>query len=153
MLVDKVFELETKLNNEIAALQAMLKGNVLISEVATDASTGITTVTLTDGTQLQLLPEKDMKSYITYLTLGDGKAYWAYIAEDGTKQLFKDEKNQPIPVIAETPKVVEVDGETYLEIGGTRYPLSGNSVFSDYEVITDELTGEVYAVTFTFVMT
>ena len=150
MLVDKVFELETKLNNEIAALQAMLKGNVLISKVVTDASTGITTVTLTDGTQLQLLPEKDMKSYITYLTLGDGKAYWAYIAEDGTKQLFKDEKNQPIPVIAETPKVVEVDGETYLEIGGTRYPLSGNSVFSDYEVITDELTGEVYAVTFTF---
>ena len=74
MLVDKVFELETKLNNEIAALQAMLKGNVLISKVATDASTGITTVTLTDGTQLQLLPEKDMKSYITYLTLGDGKA-------------------------------------------------------------------------------
>ena len=150
MLVDKVFELETKLNNEIAALQAMLKGNVMISSVSTDASTGITTVTLTNGTELQLLPEKDMKSYITYITLGDGKAYWAYIDETGAKQLFKDEENQPIPVVAETPKVVEIDGETYLELGGTRYPMSGNSVFSDYEVITDELTGEVLAVTFTF---
>ncbi|MBO5862235.1 MAG: hypothetical protein J6Q88_03760, partial [Bacteroidales bacterium] len=150
MLVDKVFELETKLNNEIAALQAMLKGNVMISSVSTDASTGITTVTLTNGTELQLLPEKDMKSYITYITLGDGKAYWAYIDETGAKQLFKDEENQPIPVVSVTPKVVEVDGETYLELGGTRYPMSGNSVFSDYEVITDNLTGEVLAVTFTF---
>ena len=150
MLVDKVFELETKLNNEIAALQAMLKGNVLISNVSTNASTGITTVTLTDGTELQLLPEKDMKSYVTYLILGDGQAYWAYIDENGKKQLFKDEKDQAIPVVSATPEVVVIDGETYLEIGGTRYPLSGNSVFSDYEVITDELTGEVYAVTFTF---
>ena len=150
LLVNKVYELETQLNNEIAALQSMLKGKVLISDVSTDASTGVTTVTLTDGTTLELLPKADMKSYITYLILGDGKAYWAYIDENGAKQLFKDDKNQPIPVMAETPKVVEIDGETYLEIGGTRYPLSGNSVFSDYEVITDELTGEVYAVTFTF---
>ena len=112
MLVDKVYELETKLNNEIAALQDMLKGKVMISNVSTDAGSGVTTVTLTNGTKLELLPKADMKSYITYITLGDGNAYWAYIDENGSKQLFKDEKNQPITVIAETPKVVEVDGET-----------------------------------------
>ena len=94
MLVDKVFELETKLNNEIAALQAMLKGNVLISKVATDASTGITTVTLTDGTQLQLLPEKDMKSYITYLTLGDGKADVFFAALSQARNLTEEEKEK-----------------------------------------------------------
>ena len=150
MLVDKIYELEQKLNNEIAALQGMLKGNVMISDVSVDASTGVTTITLTNGSTLELLPKADMKSYITYMILGDGKAYWAYIDENGAKQIFKDEKNQPIPVVSVTPNVVEVDGETYLEIGGSRYPLSGNSVFSDYEVITDELTGEVYAVIFTF---
>lgn len=150
MLVDKVYELEAKMNSEIAALQAMLRGNVMISNVSRDASTGITTVTLSDGTKLQLLPEQDMESYITYLILGDGKAYWAYINADGKKELFKDDKGQAIPVETATPKVVEIDGETYLEIGGSRYPLSGNSVFSDYEIITDELTGEIYAVTFTF---
>ena len=55
-----------------------------------------------------------------------------------------------MPVYGNTPEVIEKDGDTYLVIGGVEYPLSGNSVFSDYELITDELTGEVYAVTFTF---
>ena len=74
MLVDKVYELETKLNNEIAALQDMLKGKVLISNVSTDAGSGVTTVTLTNGTKLELLPKADMKSYTTYIILGDGNA-------------------------------------------------------------------------------
>ena len=150
ILVDKLYELETRLSNEIDALAAMIKGQVFISNVSKDASTGITTITLSNGNTLQLLPEKDLQSYITYITLGDGKDYWAYIDKDGKKQLFLDEKGQPVPVIAETPEVVKVDGEPYLVIGGVKYPLSGNSVFSDYELITDSLTGEIYAVTFTF---
>ena len=150
MLVDKVFELETRLTNEIDALAAMIKGQVFISDVSKDASTGITTVTLSNGSTLQLLPEKDLQSFITYSTLGDGEKYWAYIDKDGKKQLFLDENEKPVPVMAETPKVVEIDGDTYLVIGGVQYPLSGNSVFSDYELVTDSLTGEIYAVTFTF---
>lgn len=150
LIVDKLYELETRLSSEIEALQDMLRGKVFITDVSTNASTGITTITLSSGSTLQLLPEKDLESYITYITLGDGQNYWAYIDKDGKKQLFLDKDDKPVPVMTETPEVVEIDGDTYLVIGGVQYPLSGNSVFSDYELITDDLTGEVYAVTFTF---
>ncbi|MBR1956530.1 MAG: hypothetical protein IKA13_04355 [Bacteroidales bacterium] len=150
ILIDKVYELETRLSGEIEALQAMLRGKALITDVSTNASTGITTITLSTGSTLQLLPEKDLESFITYITLGDGQNYWAYLDGEGNKQLFLDKDEKPVPVMTETPEVVEIDGDTYLVIGGVQYPLSGNSVFSDYELITDELTGEVYAVTFTF---
>ena len=150
ILIEKVYELETRLTSEIEALQAMLKGKALITDVSTNASTGITTITLSNGSTLQLLPEKDLQSFITYITLGDGQNYWAYIDKDGNKQLFLDKDQKPVPVMTETPEVVEIDGDTYLVVGGVQYPLSGNSVFSDYELIKDELTGEVYAVTFTF---
>jgi hypothetical protein len=75
---------------------------------------------------------------------------WAYIDENGNKKLFKDAKGHPIPVETETPQVVTEGEDIFLVIGGEKYPLSGNSVFSDYELVVDELTGEVYAVTFTF---
>lgn len=150
LLVDKVFELEQQLNSEIKALKAMLAGNVLIADVSTNAATGVTTITLTDGLEFELLPQQDLESYVTFMTLGDGKSYWAYIGEDGTKQLFLDANDKPVPVIGDTPKVITEGEDTYLVIGGVSYPLSGNSVFSDYVLHTDELTGEVYAVTFTF---
>lgn len=150
ILIGDVYDLEQKLNSEIKTLQDLLKGKVFITEVSTDASTGVTVVTLSNGETLALLPEKDMKSFVTYLTLSDGVSYWAYIDADGNKQLFLDENGEAIPVAADTPEVIEKDGESYIVIGGMEYPLSGNSVFSDYELITDELTGEVYAVTFTF---
>lgn len=150
IIVNQLYELEQRMDSEIKALKSMLTGKVLISDISTNVSTGITTITLSDGNELQLLPEKDLESYITYITLGDGKAYWAYIGADGKKHLFLDSEEQPVPVLSETPEVVEEDGESYLVVGGVKYPLSGNSVFSDYELIKDELTGEVYAVTFTF---
>lgn len=150
MIVNQIFELEQKLNSEIKALKSMLNGNVLISDVSIDVATGITTVTLSDGTELNLLPEQELKSYVTYMTLGDGQNYWAYIDEDGTKQLFLDKDGKAIPVISEVPEVIVEGEDTYLVIGGVSYPLSGNSVFSNYVLHTDEYTGEVYAVTFTF---
>ena len=152
MLVDKVYELEEKLNKELDALKAMMSGNAMISEVIVSAE-GITTIKLTSGAEFQLYPKQDMKSFITYMQAsinGENVDCWAYIDEKGVKRYMRDAEGNPIPVAAETPKVVEIDGETYLVIGGVQYPLSGNSVFSDYELITDELTGEVYAVTFTF---
>lgn len=153
LIVDKLFELEEKLNSEIKALQDMLAGKVLISSVSTDASTGITTVKLTDGSTLTLYPQADMKSYITYVEASvNGKMVpcWAYIDENGSKKMFKDAEGHPIPVETETPEVITDGEDIYLVIGGVQYPLSGNSVFSNYELVVDELTGEVYAVTFTF---
>lgn len=154
ILVDKVYELEKNLNAEMQALKEMLRGKLLISDFSTDASTGISTVTMVNQAgyeySFQLLPERDMRSFVTCITLSDGVAYWGYIAEDGSKQLFHDEDGNPIPVDADTPEVIEKDGDTYIVIGGVEYPMSGNSVFSDYELHTDPLTGELYAVTFTF---
>lgn len=150
LIIEKLYDLEERMNSEIQALKQMLSGKLLISDVSTDASTGITTITLSDGYKFQLLPEKDLKSYVTYITLSDGVDYWAYIDDEGSKQLFLDKDGEAIPVVSDAPEVVVKDGDTFLVIGGVEYPLTGNSVFSDYELITDELTGEVYAVTFTF---
>lgn len=150
LIIDRIYDLEQKMNAEIKTIKDLLDGKVFITDISTDASTGITTVKLSNGQELKLLPEKDLKSFVTYVTLSDGVNYWAYIDENGKKQLFLDENNEAIPVAAETPEVVVKDGDSYLVIGGVEYPISGNSVFSDYELITDDLTGEVYAVTFTF---
>jgi len=150
MIVDQLFELEQKMNSEIKALKSMLTGQAFISNVSRDAATGVTTITLSDGTKLQLLPEKDLESYVTYMTLGDGENYWAYIDKDGKKQLFLDSEGKAVPVLADVPEVITEGDDTFIVIGGVSYPLSGNSVFSDYELITDELSGEIYAVTFTF---
>lgn len=149
-IIETIYDLQEKLNDEIDALESMLSGKLLISDVSTDASNGVTTVTLSDGTKLYLLPETDLRSFVTYVTLSDGIAYWAYIDAEGNTVLFLDENKAPVPVIGDVPEVIVKDGETWLVIGGVEYPISGNSVFSDYEVITDELTGDVYAVTFTF---
>lgn len=150
LLIGEVFDLKQNINAEIKTLKDLIKGMVYVTEVKTDTVTGATVVTLSNGETLVLFPEKSHKSYVTYLTLSDGVDYWAYIDADGKKQLFLDENGEAVPVVADTPEVVERDGDTYLVVGGVEYPLSGNSVFSDYEVIVDELTGEVYAVTFTF---
>ena len=150
ILIGEVFDLKQNINAEIKTLKDLIKGMVYVTEVKTDTVTGITVVTLSNGEKLVLFPEKSLKSYVTYLTLSDGVDYWAYIDADGKKQLFLDENGEAVPVVADTPEVIERDGDTYIVVGGVEYPLSGNSVFSDYEVITDELTGEVYAVTFTF---
>lgn len=152
LIVDKLFELEEKLNNEVAALHSMLEGNAMIRTVSTDTN-GVTTVVLTDGTELKLYPKTELESLITYMPAsvdGENKNCWAYIDENGVKRFLRDSEGNPIPVEAELPEFIEKDGETYLVIGGVEYPISGSSVFSDYELVKDELTGEVYAVTFTF---
>ena len=149
ILVDKVFALEEKLNAELSALKSMLTGQLFISKVTRNAANGEVTIILSDGNELKLLPPTDLQSTVTYITIG-GVDYWAYIDAEGKKTLFKNEKGEGIPVASELPEVVVKDGESYLRIGGVDYPLSGNSVFSDYELITDELSGEIYAVTFTF---
>ena len=149
-IIETIYDLKENMNAEIQALRSLLSGKLMITSVKTDAGTGVTTVTLTDGSKIILYPEKSMKSYVTYITLSDGVNYWAFINENGEKELFLDEDGSPIPVLSDTPEVIVKDDETWLVIGGKEYPLSGNSVFSDYDLVIDELTGEIYAVTFTF---
>ena len=149
ILADKVSTIEEKLNSELLALHNMLNGKILISDVSKNVSTGVTTVTLTNGSTLELLPKTDLKSLVTYTNIG-GECFWAYIDENGAKQEFKTADGELVSVLTDTPEVIVEDGDYYIVLAGMRYPLGGNSVFSDYEVITDEITGEVYAVTFTF---
>lgn len=152
MIIESLEELRESVNTEIAALHDMMKGNAMIKSVVTD-SNGITTVVLTDGKTLLLYPKANMQSFITYMTAsvdGENVDCWAYIDEEGVKRYLRDAEGNPIPVDKAVPEVIEKDGELYISIGGAEYPMSGTSVFSDYELVVDELTGEVYAVTFTF---
>lgn len=150
LIIERLLALEEQMNAEIKALNDLLRGKIFITEVSRDVATGITTVKLSNGSELNLLPEKDLESYVTYIELSDGVKYWGYIDADGSKKLFLDAEGEPIPVEGVMPEVIVKDGETYLVIGGVEYPLVGNSIFSGYDVHVDELTGEVYAVTFTF---
>ncbi len=148
-IVNQLFELEQKMNSEIQALKLMLDGTVQIKDVSTDATTGIRTITLSNGVVLTLYPKDDLETFVTYRE-SDGVKYWAYIDEDGNKQYFLDADNERIPVEEGMPEVITKDDEYYIVIGGKEYPLAGNSIFSDYEPVVDKLTGEVYAYTFTF---
>ena len=149
ILADKVYTIEEKLNSELMALHNMLTGKILITDVSKNVSTGVTTVKLTNGSTLELLPKTDLQSVVTYTNIG-GECFWAYIDANGVKQEFKNADGELVPVLTDTPEVVVEGGDYYIVLAGMKYPLGGNSIFTDYEVITDELTGEVYAVTFTF---
>ncbi len=147
-LVDMIYNLEQRLNSEIKTLQDMFEGGIRITELETSED-GTTTIKFSNKETITLFSKNDLKSFVTYIN-DNGVYYWAYIDEDGKKVCFLDQEGMSIPVSAEQPKVIVRDDETYLVIGGVEYPLSGNSVFSDYELVKDENSGEVYAVTFTF---
>ncbi len=145
---NQLMDLEEKMNAEIKALNELINGSVLVTEVSTDEN-NLTTIKFSDGTTIQLYDKGNLKSNVTYITTA-GVDYWAYIDETGKRKFFLNENGERIPVASETPEVITIDGDTYIVIGGVQYPLSGNSVFSDYELVKNELTDEVYAVTFTF---
>lgn len=153
ILVDRLYTLEKQLNGEIAALKAMVNGKLFITKVSTNVTTGVTTIIVNDGykdIEIQVLPDQDLSKFLTYYVNGNGDKCWAYIDENGKVVPFYDNKGSLILIEKSFPQVVVEDGDTYIIVGGVKYPMSGNSVFSDYELITDQLTGEVYAVKFTF---
>ena len=149
-LAIRVLALEEKLNNELAALNDMLKNNVTITS-CTMQSDSTYKIKLSTGVQFVVdpNPKDELKSVVSYMNIG-GVNYWAYYNEKGARELFLNAEGERIPVEAETPKVVTKDDESFLVVGGVEYPLSGNSVFSNYEIVQDEMSGEIYAVTFTF---
>ena len=146
----RVHVLEEKLNNELDALSDMVKKSVTITSCVMQSDS---TYKIKLSTGVEFIadpnPKEELKSVVSYMTIG-GVDYWAYYKADGTRELFLNEDGERIPVVSETPRVVTQDDESFLVIGGVEYPLSGNSVFSNYEIISDEMTGEIYAVTFTF---
>lgn len=149
-LAIRVLALEQKLNSELEALSDMLKNSVTITS-CDQQSDGTYKIKLSTGVEFYAdpNPKTELKSVVTFMTLG-GVNYWAYYKADGSRELILNADGERIPVEAETPQVVTKDDESFLVIGGVEYPLSGNSVFSNYELVTDDMTGEIYAVTFTF---
>ena len=147
---NRLNQLELRLNEELAALEDLINGKVTIKQAICndDGSYGIE---LSSGVNFTVYPKTEqLKSVVTYVTLG-GVNYWAYYDKDGNPQLLLNEKGERVPVSVATPEVITRDEELYLVIGSKEYPLdSGNTVFTDYQVHTDDLTGEVQAVTFTF---
>ena len=110
MLVDKVFELEERLNNELDALAEMMDGNAMISSVIVGED-GITTIKLSTGAEFKLYPQQNMQSFITYMQASiDGKNVdcWAYIDDKGIKRYMRDAEGNPIPV---PPVIPETDEE------------------------------------------
>ena len=146
----RVHALEEKLNNEFEALSDMVKKSVTITSCVMQSDSTYK-IKLSTGVEFiaDPKPKTELKSIVSYMNIG-GVNYWAYYKADGTRELFLNSEGERIPVEAETPKVVTREDESFLVVGGVEYPLSGNSVFSNYDIVKDEMTGEVYAVTFTF---
>ena len=147
---NRLNQLELRLNEELAALEDLINGKVTIKQARRNDD-GSYVIELSSGVNFTVYPKTEqLKSVVTYVTLG-GVNYWAYYDENGTPQLLLNENDERVPVAVATPEVVTRDEEMFLVIGSKEYPLSsGDTVFSDYEVHTDALTGEVQAVTFTF---
>jgi len=152
-LVERVTQLEYNLEalqltltEELNALNALMKESIYI-KTCTKNDDGSYALVLSSGDKFTVYPDQSLESVVTYISMS-GTKYWAYYDENGKAQLIYDSEGLRIP-ISIVPKVVLEDGVNYLVFGTERFPLSGNSVFSDYELHMDE-QGDVTAATFTF---
>ena len=152
-LVERVTQLEydlealqLTLTEELNALNALMDENIFIKSCEANDD-GSYDLTLSSGAKFTVYPDQSLESVVTYISMS-GTKYWAYYDENGKAQLIYDSENARIPITT-VPKIVLEDGVNYLVFGSERYPLSGNSVFSAYEIHKDE-QGNVIAATFTF---
>ena len=165
-LKQKLAELESKLNTDLKALQALLEaqikkaqgdledqlgdledkvnGLVTVKNVVENTD-GSVTVTLSDNTEFTVHPkfEQDYKGLVTTVEL-DGVLYWAVYDETGKAVAVTDADENLVPVVDVVPQV-RVDEETALvEIsfdGGLEWIEVGYNepcVFEGAEVLYDE---------------
>lgn len=105
-LTKKVNELETKINDEVASLTALINGKAVVTSVETDAN-GNTTVTLSDGKSFVIEKPATFVDTDTNTTLAayaeDGVYYWAFFeGETFVKFLLVNEEK--VPVFPEIPE-------------------------------------------------
>ena len=146
---DQVASLESRLNDQLAALQYMLGADSKIKDVKWDDTNKKWKFTLADGTTFDFAPltnaenQQKFQSLITTVEV-DGAKYWATYGADGTANALTDADGNMYPVSV-TPQVKTEDGVTYLSLDGeTWVPTCSNpSVFVDVEVVyTDNFTDE-----------
>lgn len=148
---DRLTVLENELTSQAEALGALLSNGATITSCTKNAD-GSYTVTLSDGTKFNVLPNgTDFSKLVTYQEI-DGKMYWATYGPDGKPVLLKD-GNKNIPVSVDISVKVK-DGVYYLVIDGKEYMTGYDAaevvqVFSSCAPLADA-SGNVYAVKFTF---
>ena len=159
----KLTDLETKLNTELAALKTLLEGQIaaLQGEVdklvtvssCTENKDGSYEIVLSDGKSFVVYPEyeQDLTGLVTTTTV-NGVVCWA-VYEEGKAVVVTDADGKPVPVVSVVPEVrvdaetgvIELsfdEGKTWIEVGTDAY-----CVFSDAEVnysdmYTDEQEAE-----------
>lgn len=155
----KLTDLETKLNTELAALKTLLEGQIaaLQGEVdklvtvssCTENKDGSYEIVLSDGKSFVVYPEyeQDLTGLVTTTTV-NGVVCWA-VYEEGKAVVVTDADGKPVPVVSVVPEVrvdaetgvIELsfdEGKTWIEVGTDAY-----CVFSGAEVIyTDMYTDE-----------
>ena len=148
---DRLTVLENELTSQAEALSALLSNGATLTSCVKNAD-GSYTVTLSDGTKFNVLPNgADFSKLVTYIE-ENGKKYWATYGPDGKPVVLKD-GNKNIPVSVDISVKVK-DGVYYLVIDGKEYMTGYDAaevvqVFSSCTPLADA-SGNVYAVKFTF---
>lgn len=151
-LKERLDSLESGLNGQIEAMNALLAGGDITIANCRHNENGSYSITLSNGTSFTVMPELAGKNpLLSYVVEGNEK-YWAVYDSEGKLVPLTDGEGKKIPVKAATPVVKEKDGIYYLVIGDMEYQTGYRkddnvSVITDYMVNADE-TGNVYSVTF-----
>lgn len=144
--------LESNLNNQVAALNALMTDGSTIKTCVKN-NDGSYSIELSNGTKFTAMPKGTAFSSIVSCVEVDGKNYWATYDADGNLVPLADASGNPIPVQSDIHVKIE-DGVYYLVVDGKEYATGVEAeeqvqVFSSVTPLTDE-SGQVYAVKFTF---
>ena len=149
---NRLNELEVELTSQTEALNALLTNGATLTSCKKN-SDGSYTITLSNGTKFNVLPEgTDFSSLVTFKDV-NGKKCWATYNANGQAVILTDKAGNAIPVSDEISVEIK-DGVYCLVINGKVYETGYDAedvvqVFSSCTPLTDA-SGNVYAVKFTF---
>ena len=149
---NRLNELEVELTSQTEALNALLTNGATLTSCKKN-SDGSYTITLSNGTKFNVLPEgTDFSSLVTFKDV-NGKKCWATYNANGQAVILTDKAGNAIPVSDEISVEIK-DGVYCLIINGKVYETGYDAedvvqVFSSCTPLTDA-SGNVYAVNFTF---
>ena len=149
---NRLNELEVELTSQTEALNALLTNGATLTSCKKN-SDGSYTITLSNGTKFNVLPEgTDFSSLVTFKDV-NGKKCWATYNANGQAVILTDKAGNAIPVSDEISVEIK-DGVYCLIINGKVYETGYDAedvvqVFSSCTPLTDA-SGNVYAVKFTF---
>lgn len=151
---DRLNTLETGLNNQIKAFSDFLADNgITISECKQNAD-GSYSISLSNGTSFNTLPETaDFSALVSYVEI-DGVKYWASYDPEGDLVPLVGADGSKVPVHTAAPVVEERDGVYYLVLGDKEFVTGYRtkdvvSIFTSCQLNKDD-AGQVYSATFTF---